>query len=83
MTAGVWMTSRSGSFYGGIMETLFIVFAFIGMFASGFFACMLIAFALIMFKQDEQLNKRTRKTTDNHDGGDNHDTADNRTQHRS
>lgn len=43
------------------METLFIVFAFIGMFASGFFACMLICFGMVMFKQDEQLKKRNKK----------------------
>lgn len=64
------------------METLFIVFAFIGMFASGFFSCMLIAFAMIMHQQEAQLKKKNRKTNDNQDGGNANENTDIRNQHR-
>lgn len=44
------------------METLFIVLAFIGMFACGFFFCMLLVFALILNESGKTHRKmKTRK----------------------
>lgn len=52
------------------------------MFASGFFSCMLIAFAMIMHQQESQLKKKNRKTNDNQDGGNANENTDIRNQHR-
>lgn len=65
------------------METLFFIFTFRGMFASGFFSCMLIDFAIIIHWQESQLKKKNRKITDNYDGGNVIENAYNRNQHRS
>ena len=43
------------------METVFMVLAFIGTFSCGFFACMAIAFAMIMHEQDKLLKKKDGK----------------------
>ena len=52
------------------METLFIVFAFIGMYGCGFFTCMLITFGVIMHKQEKQLRRKNWKegTDDGNNG---------------
>ena len=60
------------------MEVLFTVLAFLGMFAAGFFACMLLVFLVVMYTQDKEMKRKNR---DN--GGDGHERCDYRNKHRS